>query len=221
MSKQLFLATFFAGLAWFGTGGAKPVAPQAFCAHYPDAPVCTNGFASCETCHTTPPSPECIRRKSRHSFIAHRTITACLTKCLWGRLANQLGGRISEFDADLDGYSNEEELLAGADPSNAESTPTEERCEDDIRINAEHPANGWNVCGYDLLYAYKKVLLDFCGRSPTYDELADFRTLNDGQSERIDETDACSMSNFWRGKDGVVWHLVNDKDSTSVPDYER
>ena len=210
MSKQLFLATFFAGLAWFGTGGAKPVAPQAFCAHYPDAPVCTNGFASCETCHTTPPA----RNVYGESLAIHLLLTAPLPhtdEVFLAALPTSLEA-ISEFDADLDGYSNEEELLAGADPSNAESTPTEERCKDDIKRNAEHPANGWNVCGYDLLYTYKKVLLDFCGRSPTYDEITEFRMLSDGQSERIDEIfDACLMSNFWRGKDGVVWHLANDK----------
>ena len=35
----------------------------------------------------------------------------------------------------------------------------------------------WNTCGYDPVYAYRKVMLDFCGRSPTVAEATAFDRL--------------------------------------------
>ncbi len=189
---------------------AKPVAPQAFCAHYPNTPVCTNGFASCDTCHTTPPA----RNLYGDSLAIHLLLTVPLPhtdEAFLSGLPTSLDA-IAEFDADVDGYSNVEELNAGSKPSDAESVPSVDICDQATLLHAQHPGNGWNVCGYDHAYTYKKIFLDFCGRSPTFKEMNAFKNMGDERDTALDEAlDDCLLSAFWLGQDGVVWNLANDK----------
>jgi len=68
----------------------------------------------------------------------------------------------------------------------------------------------WNVCGYDTSYAFRRVHLDFCGQSPTRAETAAFNAVksNDRNARALISTtlDQCLKSNYWIGKDGVVWN---------------
>jgi len=73
----------------------------------------------------------------------------------------------------------------------------------------------WNTCGYDPVYAFRKVYLDFCGRSPTTAEAASFSRLK-GKSEEWKTSlsgalDTCLKSPYWLGTDGIVWRLANPK----------
>lgn len=210
MLKKRILLMF--GLMIFPLVGslAKPVAPAAFCAHYPDTPVCTNGFASCDTCHTTAPA----RNAYGDSLAIHLLLTVPLPHTDDAFLEGLPGSldAVADFDADLDGYSNLEELNAGSKPSDVESVPNVDICDEDTRRHAEHPGNGWNVCGYDRAYVYKKIYLDFCGRSPTFKEANAFKALGDEQDTAIDEAlGSCLVSDFWLGQYGVLWNLANDK----------
>jgi len=57
------------------------------------------------------------------------------------------------------------------------------------------------------------VALDFCGQSPTFEDMEDFRSLDVvSQETRIDEmVSTCLDSDFWQGTDGVLWNLANRK----------
>ena len=73
----------------------------------------------------------------------------------------------------------------------------------------------WNTCGYDPVYAFRKVNLDFCGRSPTRAEIDGFAALRnkpDAWKAALSSTlDTCLKSRFWLGTDGVVWNMANPK----------
>lgn len=192
------------------SASAKPPAPMAFCHAYPDAKACNAGFADCATCHTTPPArnafgmqvaeklaPGAPRPLSDEDFV--RFLPAALKA-------------VEDLDADADGFSNIVEITAGTQTADANSVPRTLACVGD---DATRAANShWNVCSYDAAYAFKKVNLDFCGRSPTRAEMDGFNTIVDQKSKlsRIrDALDKCLDSPYWLGKDGVVWNLANAK----------
>ena len=63
--------------------------------------------------------------------------------------------------------------------------------------------NPWfEVDGYDANFAYRRVLLIFCGRSPTYDERAEFLTTSGDSIATQDRLHAvlteCLASDYWR-----------------------
>jgi hypothetical protein len=73
----------------------------------------------------------------------------------------------------------------------------------------------WNTCGYDPVYAYRKVFLDFCGRSPTVTESTAFDRLK-GKADQWKPAlntalETCLKSPYWLGTDGIVWQLANPK----------
>ena len=70
-----------------------------------------------------------------------------------------------------------------------------------------------NVCGYDFAYAFKKVSLDFCGRSPSYEEFIAFKDLDENEKPEAlsNQLDACLSTAFWKGRDGVLWRLAHAK----------
>ncbi|MFP2923857.1 hypothetical protein ACLESO_01320 [Pyxidicoccus sp. 3LG] len=74
-------------------------------------------------------------------------------------------------DADGDGASNLEELERGPLPADASSVPVDTGgC-----AQGENPQ--YDVCRYDARSAYRRVLLDFCGQSPTYAQRQSFSAL--------------------------------------------
>jgi len=73
--------------------------------------------------------------------------------------------------------------------------------------------SAYKICQYDFKYVYRKMHIDFCGESPSYDEILSFMTLTDVQKvEQLDvELDKCLDSEFWMGKNGQVWQLAHRK----------
>ena len=73
----------------------------------------------------------------------------------------------------------------------------------------------WNVCGYDPVYAFRKIHLDFCGRSPTHAESTAFNAVrsNDRAWKAAISTalDNCMKTPYWLGTNGVVWNIANPK----------
>ena len=191
-------------VAWFAanTGNSQPTGPASFCEVYPDAPACASGEVACTACHTTPPSlnvygadiaaallPDQERPLSSELYTAH------LGEALLA---------VESLDSDGDGVSNLDEILGGSSPSDAQSTPAPSTCVDE-------DDDGWSLCGYDAQYAYKKVMLDFCGRSPTLGERAAFADAKNQTSALHNTLDECLDSEHWRGRHGRVWNLANRK----------
>ncbi len=188
-----------------GVALAKPPATSGVCATYPSAPACMGQQPACTLCHSAPPqrnvfgaslephlAPGAPRPLSDGDFAM--ALPAALRAVEWA-------------DADGDGVPNMEELLRGTWPADAASAPKAPRdC-----VAGQNPA--YDVCRYDLRFAYRRVLLDFCGRSPTYAELQAFTTRSeDSQRELLDaELDRCTESEFWRGKNGQLWKLAHPK----------
>jgi hypothetical protein len=118
---------------------------------------------------------------------------------------------VEALDADEDGFDNGEELMAGSEPANADSTPRYSECTP--AEAAEAAKNGWDVCSFDADYVFKKVWIDFCGRSPNWAELEDFTALPAESQRPTLHTllDTCLTSAHWSGPNGVVWNLANEK----------
>src|SRR5207302_4019942 len=72
----------------------------------------------------------------------------------------------------------------------------------------------FKVCQYDYRYVFRKVRLDFCGVSPTYQELLAFdqaASNADKDAAVAQALDTCLQSEFWRGKNGQLWELAHKK----------
>jgi hypothetical protein len=194
-----------AALCLPGVALAKPPAGGVFCATYPSAPACTGQQPSCTYCHVAPPqrndfgaavssqlAPGAPRPLSDSDF------AAALPTALRA---------VEALDTDGDGVSNLEELQRGTLPADVHSFPVETGgCS--AGTNPQY-----DVCRYDARFAYRRVLLDFCGLSPTYAQLKEFAALSpDDQRAKLDaELDRCTTSEFWRGKNGQLWKLAHPK----------
>lgn len=169
-----------------GPAHAMPEAPAVFCETYPEAPTCSTGTTDCSTCHSDSGAP------------AHNLYGADLRAAFPGDPADDFAGllpealrAIEDLDSDGDGRSNLEEITIGTPPGQASSAEPE--CDP----QPEGRNTGWDVGVYDPVFAYKRVLLDFCGRSPRYEELQAFRELADPMPVVHQTLDACLESPYW------------------------
>lgn len=185
---------------------AMPPAPSVLCEVWPEAAPCADGLPDCTTCHTAPPA--------RNSFgqaieaVLAPDVARPLDQATFAEALPAALSGVADEDADGDGASNIEEILAGTSPGDANETPMAGGDCDGPNINPD-----WNVCGYDPAYAFRKVYLDVCGRSPAYGELQDFRaaTLDEQMAWIDDALGACLDTPFWLGRDGVLWRLAHAK----------
>lgn len=190
------------GLA--GSAQAKPVAPASFCAQYADAPICQSGQPACTFCHTTPPARNALGAQLEQQLLpgAPRPLSD-------EDFQQGLGGALMAIemeDADGDGAPNLDEILAGTDPANATSLPTEAGCPVSSAANG-----GYDVCHYDPGYVHKKVYLDFCGGTLRYDQIQAFDLLEDQSTPIHEALDRCLDSEHWLGADGVLYRLAHKK----------
>lgn len=170
---------------------ARPTGPAAFCGTYGDTPVCAGGVPACTYCHTIPPS---------RNVFGQQVEAALEFEGSDADFAAELAGGLSAVeskDADGDGATNLEEILAGSVPADAASVPRV-ACAD---------------CGWNAGLAFKRVMLDVCGRSPTWDEWTDLQDLDvDGQRARVHSAlDHCLDTNWWLAQDGALWKLAHTK----------
>jgi hypothetical protein len=191
------------GIGFASMSEAQPPGPAAFCEAYPNAPACTAGEVSCATCHEAPPSFNVYGRDVADVLAPGegRPLHADVFSSRLGEALAAVEGK----DSDGDGFTNLEEIEGGSSPSDPSSTPEPVDCVD------AHPNDGWNVCGYDHAYAFKRVMLDFCGHSPTLQQRRELDRAKDKATVIHETLDACLDSEHWRGIDGRVWNLANDK----------
>lgn len=181
---------------------AQPPGPASFCAAYPEAPACAAGEVSCATCHTSAPALNAYGQQVSAALLPGEA-----RPLSEGQFEGGLGealAAVEGLDADGDGAANLDEILAGSDPADGASAPAAEGCVDE-------DDDGWALCGYDAGYAYKKVMIGFCGRSPTFSERLAFAEAADQRARLHAALDACLDSEAWRGIGGQVWNLANRK----------
>lgn len=179
---------------------AQPSAPGTFCKEFPNSPLCAGGGIDCTVCHTIPPALNAYGKQLKASLLPgqkrplkHDDFTRGLKDAL---------AAIGDKDADGDGVSNNDEILAGYLPGDKNSKPStiKDPC-----------ANGAKQCKYNHRYAFKKASLDFCGKSPTYEQLEAFDKADDKTDEIRNLLKKCMDSEFWLGKDGVLWKIAHKK----------
>ena len=199
------LAVAVLGLLVAAPVGAKPPGPGILCEMYPDAPACESSVPDCSYCHSTPPAlnPFGVGLSERMRIGEPRPLSdADYSDALPAALAETEG-----LDADGDGYSNLEELIGGSFPGDLNSLPS--------GLDCSAVPNDWSptyqVCEYDYSYAFKKVHLDVCGQSPSRSQVEAFEQSVDREQALHETLDACLQSEFWRGRDGIVWNLANRK----------
>lgn len=201
LTPLLFALLLLAPLAAW----AKPPAPAVFCNTYPTAPACVGGLPACTYCHTAAPQRN-VYGAAIESWLAPgapRPLSdADFATALPGALA-----AVESMDTDGDAVSNLTEITRGTFPSDARSFPNDIPC-------AGNNNPQFKVCQYDFRYVYKKLLLDFCGASPTYAQMQQFLALATDDLRRTfldQELDRCLGTEFWRGKNGILWRLAHPK----------
>ncbi|EAU68700.1 hypothetical protein [Stigmatella aurantiaca] len=196
---------FLAAVCLSGGALAKPPAGGVFCATYPSAPTCTGQQPSCTYCHVAPPQRNAFG-SALEAFLAPG-VPRPLSDSEYAAALPAALIAVEGTDADGDGFSNLEEILRGTLPADASSVPV------DTGGCAAGGNPQYDVCRYDFRFAYRRVLLDFCGQSPPYAQLQSFAALrDDAKRERLDaELDRCTASEFWRGKNGQLWKLAHPK----------
>lgn len=168
---------------------ARPEAPSLFCDSYPEAPACAGGAVSCVVCHDAGGPP------------GHNPYGADISDVrAEGAFADTLADALAEvasLDSDGDGASNAAEILAGTWPGSADDVEPE--CLPQVQTGNDFYAVGT----YDPRFAFGRVTLDFCGRSPRFEEWAAFDDAVDGLSAAEaqalvdDQLRACLGAPYW------------------------
>lgn len=191
------------GLLLPSLAAALPSGPSAFCAQYPTAPSCRTGAPDCSYCHTIPPSRNAFGAALERALLPD-TPRPLLAEAFAAGLPSALAA-IEAADADGDGSSNLDEILAGSIPADRSSYPVKGGCP------GPKEQLGWDPCGPDAAYTLKKVSLSFCGHSPSRAELVALRSSGDPEGILEAKLEECLASEHWRKKDGVLWSLANRK----------
>jgi len=166
---------------------ARPTAPSILCATYPDAPQCSGSLGTCATCHTSTWPPAWNEYGlSVMAAVGEGTFENALPSALRS---------LDSADADADGVANADELLLGTNPGHA----------DDAWPWCAPPAPSAEApvaAGYDFERALRRVAILYCGRQPSYDEMAMFRAgagSAEVQYERLHgAVELCLDSPTWR-----------------------
>ena len=157
----------------------------------------------CTYCHTIAPTRNAFGTQVSAALLPGTSRP--LTEAMFVESLGSALTAVEGDDADGDGATNLEEILAGTFPADANSVPRTGACP------GPEAQLGWDPCAPDLAYTFRKVALDVCGRSPSRAERASFEEAADQETFLSAFLDGCLDSEFWRGKDGVLWSLANRK----------
>jgi hypothetical protein len=164
---------------------ARPEAPQVFCELYAETPTCVTGATPCTTCHALSGPP--VHNPYGADVLAARTpFTELVDDLVQALLA------VEGLDSDGDGPSNLEELVSGKEPGFDSSDARE--CGEQTDFDNAY----FQVGVYDPAFAYKRVMLDFCGRSPRYEEVQAMAVASDPMTVLATTLDLCLRSPYWQ-----------------------
>ena len=181
---QRTLIAIFLVLAGTSEAWARPQAPDIFCEAYPGSQLCAAGATSCTTCHVLAGPPQ---RNPYGAALAAAFSVAEFDEAL--RAALPL---VEDEDSDGDGVSNLAEIQAGSLPGFDSSVEAE--CGEQTVFD-----NPWYRVGtYDPAFAFKRVTLDFCGRSPRYEENRSFADVDAPLDALTDQLAMCLTSPYWQ-----------------------
>ncbi len=178
------LAAAVVGLSIPATLQARPQAPEIFCETYPDSQLCVAGPASCTTCHVLAGPPQ------RNLY--GDDLARAFTLPVFDDALREALPAVEELDSDEDGIPNRAEIDAGSLPGFDSSIEPE--CGEQTLFD-----NPWYRVGeYDPSFAFKRVTLDFCGRSPRYEEREAFEASDDPVEALTEQLDLCLGSPYWQ-----------------------
>lgn len=169
-----------------GAASARPVAPEVFCATYPAEALCAGRVIACGTCHQST-APADLRWNGYGLAIAGALESGDFVAALPDALR-----AIEELDSDGDLVPNGEEIASGSGPGDPLSFPRH------LAPPAGDPNPAYDVDGYDYPYAFRRLSAAFCGRSPTYEQVADFRAEADPRAALHAKLDECLAGAYWR-----------------------
>lgn len=163
---------------------ARPQAPDIFCATYPDSQLCIAGAASCTTCHVLAGPPQ--------RNVYGDDVARAFTLPVFDDALREALPLVEELDSDEDGIPNLTEIQAGSLPGFDSSIEAE--CGEQTLFT-----NPWYTVGaFDPDFAFKRVTLDFCGRSPRYEERQAFADVSDPVAALTDQLTLCLTSPYWQ-----------------------
>ncbi len=177
---------------------ARPTGPSRFCAVYPESSTCAGRGTTCTLCHTStsPQAPDW----NAYGIHVLGSLTAPFDEP--GALEDALHA-VEADDDDGDGLTNLEEIILGTLPGDATSyyVPPPPGIGD--------PNPVYDVGNWDPAFAMRRMMVAFCGRSPTYDEMQALAAAADGRAFVHDKLDECLGSDYWTG-DGLA-HLADER----------
>lgn len=193
MGATPFLAAVAAALSvlsWVCPDAAQalPTAPTALCQARPDIPACQGAVPACSLCHesTDPPRWNAFGTELKALTSGAPDFSAALKSAL---------DMVARNDSDGDGTSNADELATGRRPGVADATAPE-------MVDTALPNPRYAVGRYDYRFAFRRVSILYCGRSPSYDELVQLASAGSdevGQRERLHaKLSECLNSRYWR-----------------------
>lgn len=191
-------------VACAGAAHAKPPAAAVFCTKYPLAPACNGQQPACTFCHTAAP------QRNQYGGAVEAQLAPGVARPLSdGDFSMALPAALAAVesaDTDADGVSNLVEIQKGTLPADPRSFPADQPC-----AGGANPR--YDVCHYDPKYVFRKLELDFCGFSPSYEQVKAFAAMDDAaRRAHLDaELDRCLGTEFWRGKNGQLWKLAHPK----------
>jgi len=191
-------AVLLALFAPWSLASARPLAPSALCAQYPEAPDCRGTYAECSLCHrsTWPATWNAYGMEIVFQLDGEDLDADTLAPAL---------AAIEELDSDGDGVRNLDELLAGTNPG--DETDAWPYCAPDRVTLPDLPV----AESYDFRRAARRAGVLYCGRSPSYDELHALDAM--APAERYQalhtELERCLGESYWR--DRALHRLADER----------
>jgi hypothetical protein len=156
----LFGACGLALAAAPGAALAMPTAPGIVCETYPELPDCQGQLPDCANCHVSIDPPRW--NAYGESLRAMRSETEPFETWLPEALR-----AVESLDADGDGVKNLEELEQSTSPGDEQSVSS-----DEMTGPLENPR--YDLARYDAPFAFRRMSILYCGRSPSYAEMQAF-----------------------------------------------